>query len=85
MIKNVKIIVQQKHKPNLLCHSCKKSVWNQSHLMYCPALLGSNQLIIYIPNYEDVFDDNNMEKECFIARIMMETLQHKKEIDIPKL
>ena len=70
----------QEHKPNFVCNSCKKRVYNQSHLMYRPALQGSNQLITYIPKYEDVFDANNVEEQCLIARILMENLQPKKKL-----
>ena len=48
--------------------------------MYCQALLGSNQLVTYIPNYEDIFDDNNIEEQCFIANILIENLKQKKEL-----
>ena len=78
MIENVKMNFQQEHKPNFLCNSCKKSECNQSHLMYCPALLGSNQLITYIPNYKDVFDDNNMEEQCLAIMLSMHKCLKKK-------
>ena len=85
MIENVKINFEQEHQPNFLCNSYEKSVCNQLYLFFHPALLGSNQLTPSIPNYEYVFYDNNMEEHCFIARIMMENLQRKKELDIEKL
>ena len=43
-------------------------------------LLGSNQLVTYIPNYEDIFDDDNPEEQYFIANILMANLKKKKEL-----
>ena len=47
----------------------------------CNALIGSNQLITYIPNYEDVFNDDNIEEQYFIANIMIANLKKKKELE----
>ena len=46
---------------------------------------GRNQLVTYIPNYEDIFDDTNIEEQCFIASIFMDNLKYKKKIDNMKL
>ena len=81
MIENVKMNFQQEYKPNFICNACMKNECNQPHLLYCPALLGSNQIVTYIPNYEDLFDDTNKEEQCFIARILIENLKRKKHID----
>ena len=40
---------------------------NHSHLLYCSALLGSNQLVTYIPNYIDLFNDEDTDKQNYIA------------------
>ena len=55
-----------------------------SHLLYGEVLLGSNQLITYIPNYEDIFNDENIDEQCFIANILMTNLKRKKEIESSK-
>ena len=55
---------------------------NQSHLLYCEALIGSNELITYIPKYEDIFNDDNVEEQFFIANIMLANLKKKKAIEI---
>ena len=81
MIENVKMNFQQDHKENQICNACKKNECNQSHLLICPALIGRNQLITYVPNYEDLFDDDNIEEQCFVASILMENLKYKKKID----
>ena len=63
MIDNVKMNFQKEYKPNYICNACMKNECNQSHLLYCSALLGSNQILIYTPTYEDLCDDNNKEEQ----------------------
>ena len=75
MINNVKMNFQHEYKQNLICNSCKKDDCNQSHLLTCPVLLGNNQLVTYIPNYEDI------EEQCFITSILMGSLKCKKKLD----
>ena len=81
MIETVKSNFPGEYKNDTLCNSCKSSECNQPHLIYCKSLIGSNQLITYIPNYEDIFDDNNTKEQLFIANIMIESLKKKKEIE----
>ena len=37
--------------------------------------------MIYIPVYEDIFDDSNPEEQVLIANIMMENLKKKKLLE----
>ena len=80
MIETVKTF-KHEFEPNLLCYSCKVKEWNQSHLLYCSALLGSNQLVTYIPNYEDIFNDEDTEELNIISQLMMANLKLKKETE----
>ena len=43
-------------------------------------MIVSNQLVTYIPNYEDLFNDDNIEEMYLIANILMTNLKRKKEI-----
>ena len=81
MIEKVKMNFQQEYKPNFMCNTCMVKICNQSHLLYCEALIGSNQLVTYIPNYEDIFDDDKTEEQYFIATLMMANLKQKKETE----
>ena len=81
MIEMVKTNFKQEFEPNLICNSCKLKECNQSHLLYCNTLIGSNQLVTYIPRYEDIFNDDDIEEQNFIAKIMMTNLTRKKEIE----
>ena len=80
MIETVKTNYPGFYKPNLICNACLISECNQPHLLYCQKLIGSNGLITYIPNYEDIFDDSNTEEQCFIANLMMANLKKKKTV-----
>ena len=66
---------KNEYKPHYSCKSCNLSECNQSHLLYCSAL------ITYIPNYEDIFDDKDPKEQVFRANIMMENLKMKKKIE----
>ena len=82
MVENIKMNFQGNYKPNFLCNSCKISQCDQAHLLYCKKLIGSNQLISYIPNYKDIFNDEDPNEQCFIADILKENLKRKKEIEL---
>ena len=43
--------------------------------------IGSNLLVTYILNYEDLFNDDNIEEMYFIANILMTNLERKKKYD----
>ena len=81
MIENVKCNFKEQYLPNLICNSCKLKECNQMHLLECSALIGSNELLTYIPHYNDVFDDENPDEQYYIARLMMNNLDKKKIIE----
>ena len=66
MIINVKSNFKEQFKPNLVCNACKLNECNQRHPLECQALVGSNELVSYILNYEDVFNDEyTREKKLY--------------------
>lgn len=81
MIETVKINFKEAYKPNFVCKSCNLVECNQSHLLYCSKLIGSNSLVSYIPEYQDIFNDDDPKEQCYIASLMMENLQKKKQIE----
>ena len=81
MIETVKMNFKETYKPDLVCKSCSLSECNQSHLLNCSKLIGSNQLVSYIPEYQDIFNDDDPKEQCYIASLMMENLKKKKEIE----
>ena len=64
------------YKPNFVCKSYNLVGRNQFHLLYC-----SNQLVSYIPKYQDVFNDDDPKEQCYIASLMIENLQKEKQIE----
>ena len=82
MIETIKANFKHDYESNLNWNSCKLSECNQSHLIYCNALIGSNQLVTYIQNYEDIFNDEETEEQNFIAQIMIENLKRKKGLEM---
>ena len=80
MTETVKTNFPEYYKPNFICTICLLSESNQPHLLHCKKLLGSNQLITYIPNYKDIFYDDNLEEQLVIAIILMANLKKKKEL-----
>ena len=81
MIENIKCNFKKNYEPNLICNSCLISECTQEHLLECKKLIGSNELVSYIPNYIDIFDDDNPEEQFYIASLMMENLMKKKNIE----
>ena len=81
MIENVKSNFKEKYKPNLTCYSCKQSECNQKHLLECKSQLGSNELVTYIPNYEDIFDNDNLKEQVYIVILMIDNLQRKNKLE----
>ena len=81
MVETVKMNFQGNFTPNLMCNLCKINECNQSNLLYCKELIGSNEIISYIPNYEDIFNDDDPKEQCFIADIMKVNLKRKKELE----
>ena len=81
MIENVKANFKEQFKPNLICNACKLNECKQRHLLECQALIGSNELVSYIPNYEDVFNDEDTREHNYIATLMFENLKRKKLLE----
>ena len=81
MVETVRLNFQGFYKPNLICQSCKISECSQSHLLSCKMLIGSNEIVSYIPEYKDIFNDKDIEEQCHIANIMKENLKKKKVIE----
>ena len=81
IIREVKCNFRNYHKDNILCNTCKISKCTNSHLLNCQKLIGGNQLVTYIPNYEDIFI-NNTREQAYIASLMFHNLRRKKEMEI---
>ena len=65
---------------DLICKTCMKSECTQEHLLYCEPLLGKNELVSYIPEYNEIWNGNIGEK-LYIAQIMYENYKLKMAIE----
>ena len=81
MIENIKHNFKEHYKPNLICDSCKLSECDQKHLLECSELIGKNEIVSYIPDYKDIFNDNDIHEQQYIANLMMENLKIKKVLE----
>ena len=76
---NIKKKLKEKYKPNLLCNLCKIHKCNQDHLLDCERLLWSNELVSYIPDYNEIYDDKDPEEQFFIEKIIIKNLRKKRK------
>ena len=54
---------------NYLCGSCNLSECSQKHLLECSTLIGKNEIVSYIPNYIDIFNDNDIKEQVYIENL----------------
>ena len=81
MVETIKIKFQRNFKPNFLCDLCKMRECNQANLLYGTKLIGSSELITYIPEYENMFDDNDPEEQLYVANILIDNFKRKKKME----
>ena len=71
------LIVPTNLDKNWFCHPCKEkcpdTILDQRHLLECKYLIGKNEIISYIPTYEDLFR-GDIEDQIYISRILKENL-----------
>ena len=62
---------------NIFCSSCKKGIIeNQSHILYCDYLLGKNEKVSYIPEYEDLYK-GDLREQIYISRLLKENFTNR--------
>ena len=48
-------IARKWNNESILCGNCPTIEFNQRHLFECQFLIGKNEIVTYIPKYEDLF------------------------------
>ena len=81
MIENIKSNFRKQYEPNMICNACNIYECTQAHLLECNVLINGNDLVTYIPIYEEIFDDKNTTEQIYVAMIMMENLRKKKILE----
>ena len=56
------------------CDGCRTHESTTKHTLECPSLLGGNELVTYIPDYEDLFGQDEQE-QVYIARLIKDNLE----------
>ena len=51
------------------CEGCKNEPLTTKHALECSSLIGSNELLTYIPNYKDLYREAE-EEQVYIARLI---------------
>ena len=44
-----------------ICDGCRKEESNTKHILECNSLLGKNEIVTHLPNYEDLFSNEEEE------------------------
>ena len=56
---------------NISCSSCEtNSDETQSHILECIPLVGQSEILTYIPNYEELFNDDDLEAQVYVSRLI---------------
>ena len=75
---DLKANFQWKHE-NIWCISCKTdSPETNEHLLECSTLLGANEIVSYIPEYEELFS-KDQDEVLYISRVLKENFQNRKQ------
>ena len=70
---NVKGNHRWKHN-DLSCFSCKKGIIEtQTHILYCDTLLGKNENVTFIPEYEELYSED-LREQVYVSRLLKENL-----------
>ena len=68
----IKSHFRQMHSDNI-CDGCQLYESTTRHTLKCQSLLGRNELVTYIPDYEDLFGDDEVE-QAYIVRLIRSNL-----------
>ena len=63
---------------NTVCDGCNISESTTKHSLECESLLGKNELVTYLPQYIDLYGDNEYE-QVYIARIFRDNMKRLPE------
>ena len=63
---------------NVICGGCKIEESTTKHTLECTSLLGSNELVTYIPDIQDLYGDDE-DKQVYIARILKDNIRRLPE------
>ena len=81
MVEEVKANYKSKYgEQNMNCSVCKVKKCTQQHLLECPILIGKNEQLTYIPNYNDLFE-TDLREQAYIASVIKENVKIKNMLE----
>ena len=57
-----------------VCEGCRKEESTSKHTLHCKQLIGQNEIVTYIPTFEDIYMDDENE-QAYIARILKDNMR----------
>ena len=63
---------------SVLCGGCKLQESTTKHTLECNNLIGSNELVTYLPNIEDLYGDDE-DEQVYISRILKDNIRRLSE------
>lgn len=62
---------------DILCKSCElQTEETQQHVLFCTTLLGANEIMTYIPNYQELFEDD-LEGQNYVSRLLSDNYNRR--------
>ena len=58
---------------NTICEGCKVDESTAKHTLQCSNLIGKNELVTYLPQYDDIYGEDERE-QAYIARILKDNI-----------
>ena len=75
---DLKANFQWKHE-NIRCISCKTdSPETNEHLLECSSLMGKNKIVTYIPEYKELFSQEQ-DEVLYLSRVLKENFKNKRQ------
>ena len=62
-----------------ICDGCRIAESTTEHSLECQTLLGKNELVTYLPNYTDLYG-NDENEQVNIARILIENMKRLPDV-----
>ena len=59
---------------NIVCEGCLTEESTTKHTLECPDLIGKNELVTYLPDYKDLYEEDE-DLQAYIARIFKDNLR----------
>ena len=65
---------------NIYCNFCISTEMDQEHLLSCKYLIGKNEIVTYIPDYQDLLLED-IDAQVYTSRIMKENYIRMKHLE----